>query len=483
MISCGYNGGVWPEITVSLPSPSPRPIRRLYAFYRDADYFRQLFSLGAPIAFQQTVIALLNMVALVMVGQKGETAVAAVGLASQVFFLLNLALFGIASGSAIFTAQLWGKKDIANLRKVLGLCLMFGLLVSLIFFLISECLSAQILGIFSRDPQLIDVGSRYLRIFAWSYFFFTITYIYSLILRSTGNVRLPMFVSTAALSLNILLTFGLIFGEFGLPEMGVNGAATAIVISRALECFSLLLLSYSRRTAVAATLQELLALKFSFILNVLKPVLPVALNEFLWSMGTTAYTVVYARIGTGPIAAVNMIATIDNLAFAFITGIANATAIMVGNRIGSGEEGTAYKYAGRSLGLGALTGMTLGGIALLSADGVLSLFKVSPTVLHDARVILLIFGTLLWLRAMNSIMVVGVLRSGGDTRFCLFMDGVIIWVVGVPAAALGAFTFHLPVYWVYLLAMTEEVTKWFIGMPRYLSHKWIHDLARSVSAN
>jgi putative MATE family efflux protein len=460
--------------------PGSRLPSRLH-FFLDREYFRQLAKFGLPIAFQQVIVALLNMVGVLMVGQKGEAAVAAVGLASQVFFLLNLVLFGIGSGSAIFTAQLWGKKDVPRLRKVLSLCLTLSLGASLIFFLLSEFFPSAIIAIFSRDPAVIHLGGAYLRVFAWSFLFFTITYIFSAILRSIGNVRLPMFVGISALVVNIILTYGLIFGRLGFPALGIEGAAVAVVVSRFLECTLLLVLIYARRLPVAANARELLSFDFSFALAVLKPVLPVVLNEFLWSLGVTAYSVIYARMGTASIASINMIATIDNLVFAIITGISTSTAIMVGNRIGAGAEEEAYRYSVRSLFMGAVTGLLLGGIAVLGADGILALYKVSPIVLQNAETTLLVFGAFLWLRATNSIMIVGVLRSGGDTRFCLFVDGVIIWLVGVPAALIGAFVFHLPVYWVYLLAMADELTKCLVELPRFVSRKWIHNLARTVS--
>jgi putative MATE family efflux protein len=302
-----------------------------------------------------------------------------------------------------------------------------------------------------------------------------------MMLRSTGNVRLPMFVSIGALAVNTLLSYGLIFGELGLPALGIQGAAVSVVISRFLECAVLLILIYAQHLPVAAPIRELLSFDLGFILKVLKPVLPVVLNEFLWSMGTTLYSVVYARMGTASIAAINMISTIDNLAFAVLTAIGTATAIMVGHRIGEGEEQEAFRTSLRSLIVGAVTGLLLGGIALLGADHILALFKVSPTVLHYAETTLLVFGACLWLRGTNSILVVGVLRAGGDTHFCLILDGFIIWLVGVPATLIGAFVFHLPIYWVYLLAMTDEVTKCIVGMPRVISRRWIHNLAQTVS--
>jgi len=390
-------------------------------------------------------------------------------------------VFGITSGSAIFTAQLWGKSDIPNIHKVLGLSLLLAILASGSFFILAEVFPTQVLAVYSEDPNVVALGSAYLKIYGFSFLFFAVTVSYSTILRSIGNVRMPLAVSALSLMLNTLLSYGLIFGKLGLPEMGVTGAAIAIVIARIVECAGILSSTYLTKSPVAASLKELLDIDLKFIGRVLKPVLPVALNEFLWAMGITTYNSIYARIGTESIAAMNMISTIENLVFAIVNGICLSTTVMVGHHIGGGEEKRAFNDAGRSLGLGALAGLLLGGIALLVGDGILTLYKVSPAVLQNAHRVLIIFGSIFWLRAMNAILVVGVLRGGGDTRFSLFLDGFIIWIVGVPLAALGAFVLHLPVYWVYLLVMSEEVTKWCIGLFRFFSRKWIHNLTHSLT--
>jgi putative MATE family efflux protein len=465
----------------SSPTPKPplKPVHK-YRFGYDRAYFREFSKLAAPIILQGLAAAALNMVGTIMVGQKGETAVAAVGLAGQMFFLLTLAVFGIASGSAIFTAQLWGKRDTHNIHRVLGLTLALALLAGIIFFLLAEIFPSQVMALYSNDPAVVKLGSDYLRIYGYSFLFFAVTVSYSTVLRSIGNVRLPMIVSSLALVLNTLLSYGLIFGKFGLPVMGVTGAAVAIVISRVLECAGIVAATYLSRSPVSAGLKEILDFDWSFVLRVLKPVLPVALNEVLWSLGITTYNAIYAHIGTESIAAVNMLSTIENLAWAFMNGISLSTAVMVGHRIGRGEEEQAHQTAGLSLWMAGSVGVLVGAVALLGGDSILALFNVSPVVIANAHRLLIIFGSILWVRAMNATIVLGILRAGGDTRFSLFLDGFIIWIVGVPLAALGVFVFHLPVHWVYLLAMSEEITKCCIGLIRFFSRKWIHNLTHTL---
>lgn len=422
------------------------------------------------------------MVGWVMIGQLGAVPVASVGLANQIFFLLNLMLFGITSGSAMFTAQLWGKRDVLNIRKVLGLALTLGLAAGTLFLVIAEFFPEWALSIYSTDPAVIALGSDYLRILGFSFLLYAISFCYSAVLRSTGDVQTPLIVTIASLTVNILLSYALIFGKFSLPALGVHGAAIAVLISRIVECSAILWLTYRKHSPAAGKIRELFSYNLAFASSVLKPVLPVVVNEMLWSMGTTAYSVVYARISTDAIAAMNIVGSIDQMALVLFNAVGHACAVLVGNQIGAGDEEQAFRYAARSEALGMLGALGIGSVVVAGANSILSLYNVPPTVIDYAHRVLTILGMLLWLRASNMILFIGIFRSGGDTRFALVLDGLIIWVVGVPLAFAGAFLFHLPVYWVYLLVMSEEITKWLLGVYRFFSRKWIHNLAKTVGS-
>ena len=454
--------------------------RKALDYYRDPEYFKEVQKIAIPIIIQQFTFAGLNMVSVMLVGQKGESSVAAVGFAGQIAFLLNLVHFGIISGAAMFTAQFWGRRDISNLRRVLGLCLVFAMSASLVFFLLSQFVPSQILHIYTKDEAVIALGVDYVRTFSWTFLFFAITFSYSLVMRSTGDVKTPTTVSVGALSLSTLLSYSLIFGKFGLPEMGIQGAAVGAVIARALECVTLVTVTYAMKSPVAASMRELLSFDRAFIGKVIKPMLPVMLNELFWAMGITTYNVIYGRMGTSSFAAMNIVGTIEQMAFVIFIGISNATSVLVGNRIGADKEDEAYLYAGRSLGLGVVGGILIGLILQLVKAPVLSLYNVSPEVIENAGYVINVITAFLWVRVNNMTIVVGVLRAGGDTRFSLFLDGIIIWLVGVPMAYIGANVLHLPVYFVYLCAMSEETAKWILGMWRYRSRRWINNLAAQV---
>ncbi len=448
----------------------------------DRTFYTRLLALAVPIMIQSFVSSSLNLLDVLMIGQLGEISVAAVGLSNQVFFLLVFLLFGISSGAGVFTAQLWGKGDVPSIHRVMGIGLVMGVGGSLFFSFMALVLPHVALNIYTNDPAVIQTGSGYLRIAGWSYPLTAISFIYAATLRSTGNTRPPMFVSAIALSLKTLLNYLLIFGYLGMPEMGIRGAALATVIARSLECLLLIGYTYLSRAPTAAALRTLFTFQRNFVTTFLKIALPVVINEMLWSLGISTYNAIYAHISTESAAAIQIASTIESLAFVIFIGISDATGILVGNKIGAQENETAYHYGRRSLTLVVIGAMLMGVCIYLLSGSILSLYKVSPQVLEYTRNILLVMAGALWIRVSNMTAIVGILRSGGDTVFSMFLDGGTMWVVGVPSALLAAFVFHLPVHWVYLVIMSEELVKFFISLWRFRSGRWVHNISQSVPA-
>lgn len=451
----------------------------LLEFFKDKEFFRTFLKLAMPIAIQNLMISSLNMVDTIMVGRLGEAQIASVGLSNQVFFLLNLLMFGIVSGSAIFMSQYWGKKDVLNIRRVLGLSLVLSTTAAALFTIACLVVPEWILGLFSRDPEVIFMGSQFLRVVSISYIMTAITFCFYFALRSTGQARLPMRVSAMALIINTVLNYVLIFGKLGLPAMGIRGSALGTVIARTFELTLLLTVIYRYDNVVAGRFKELFDFTRNFINRFLHTTIPVILNECLWSVGVTMYSVVYARMGTGIIASINIASTIERIALVLFIGMGNACAVMVGNQIGANDEKKAYDYAKKFITMGPFIGIFMGMLLIGCSGWVLSAFKVSVSV-HDAAArILLVIAIVFPIRIFNNIMIVGVLRSGGDTKFSLIMDTAGVWLIAVPLAFVGGLVLKLPVEWVYVLVVLEEVFKFIFGVWRFLSKKWINNLVNA----
>jgi len=452
------------------------------SFLRDREFIRSMLAIALPVAFQQLITASLNMIDVLMVGQLGETSVAALGLANQIFFLLILFLFGVTSGMSIFTAQYWGKGDVENIRKVLGICLAIAVFVATAFTLAATLIPQTLMRIYTEDQEVIRVGSEYLRIVGLSYVMMAVTVSYISVLRSITMVKLTVIVSVLALGLKTILAYLLIFGIGIFPELGVRGAAIGTAVGWTFQCILLLILVYTLKTPLAANPLSFFRFSRPFVTNVLRTSMPAAINEVLWSVGFSSYNAVYARIGTDAIAAVNINATIEELVFVLFIGLGNACAVMIGNKIGAGEKNIAFEYGRRFLMIGVTVAVIGGAVAFSLRETVVGLYEISPSAANNLRGLMLVFALSAWLKMLNFMLFIGAMRAGGDTRYAMFTELFSVWGIGVPAALIGGFVLHLPVYGVYALVLLEEAVKAVIVFRRFLSRKWIHDLV-SVPAD
>lgn len=452
------------------------------SLFNDKAYFRTLLTLALPIIIQNFITASMNIIDVAMIGQMGDNAVAAVGLSNQAFFIMTLFLFGVGTGSAIFTAQFWGRHDLVNVRKVLGLCVSISVTGALLFSVVAIFFPHAFLSIYTDKPEVIDFGVKYLRIVGFSYVMTAITYSFSSVLRSTEEVRLPVFVSGGAIILKTGLNYVLIFGLFGAPALGVEGAAIGTLIARLVECSVLLLLTYGLKKSAAAKLREMDGFRSGYLGKYIKLAMPVVFNEVAWAIGVSIYNVVYAHISTEAIAAMNIVSSIENLAFVLFMAISDATGIMIGNRIGAGEEQRAREYARRSLTLGVMGAILVGVGIFLNIDHILSIYNVSETARSYSHNVLMVMSCVLWVKVSNLLIIVGVLRAGGDTHFGVMLDISTVWLVGVPMSLIGGLVLHLPVYTVYLLIASEEAVKFMIGIQRFRSGKWLHNLIQNIAA-
>src|SRR6185503_14818082 len=446
------------------------------SFLRDKQFFRAMLALALPVAFQLLITAGLNMMDVLMVGQLGETAVAALGLANQIFFLLILFLFGVTSGMSIFTAQFWGKGDTEHIHHVLGICLIVSVSVGLLFSLAATLIPENLMKFYTEDPEVIRLGSDYLRIVGMSYVMTAISVSYISILRSITFVKLTVVVSVLALIIKTSIAYLLIFGIGDLPALGVRGAAVGTTVGWIFECVLLLILVYAFKTPLAANLFSFVKFNREFLFKVLRSSMPAAANEVLWSVGITTYNAVYARIGTDAIAAVNINATIEELLFVLFIGLGNACSVMVGNKIGEGKKDLAFEYGRRFTIIGVIFAIAGGVFVISIRDVVAGLYELSPSALQNLYGLMLVYSLSIWLRVFNFMLFIGALRAGGDTRYAMFTELFSIWLIGVPSALIGGFVLHLPVYGVYTMVLLEEAIKAIIIFKRFLSRKWIHDL-------
>ena len=435
-------------------------------------FYTSLFTIAIPISLQALLQNFVNMLDTVMIGRLGSVEIAAVGLGNQIFFILNMILFGITSGGGVFIAQFWGKKDLSGIRRSLGLMTLIAAFVALVFTVLGLLIPHQLIRIYSPDPEVVHVGGEYLRLACLSYIPTAISFSITLALRSTERVKLPLVCTSVSLLTNAGANYLLIF----LAGLGVKGAAIATVFSRLVELVILLSWTYSQGYEICGKLRELLGFDWSFVFKYLKIAFPVIVNETFWGLGTSVYNGIYAHAGTDSFTAYSITGTISQLTWVFCMGFGNGIGVLIGKLIGEKKLDQARAYALRSMWFMPLVGAVVGVLLLPLSKLLPFLFNVEPEIIKMATQILMILILLYPFNSFCMDWVVGVCRAGGDTVFSAVGELIVLWGVAIPLGYVAAFVLHLPGPMIFLFLSSESIVKAVIGVIRILSGKWLHEV-------
>jgi putative MATE family efflux protein len=463
-------------------------MNQLKKMMQDKSFLKKTFAITVPIAVQNLLNSMLNLVDTLMIGQLGESSVAAVGLANKVFFVFSLLMFGVCSGSGVLASQYYGKREMLNIRRVLRMSLLIGVGGSFLFLIPGTFFPKFVMRIFTPQEGTIAIGASYLAVIAISYPLTAVTNSYVAILRSMNYVKLPVLITLLAIGVNVTLNYVLIFGKFGFPEMGVAGAALATVIARVVEFSTLLLVVRMHKAGddgigdfihtkyVKAKENGIAFLNHAFVNKYILTAVPVIANEFMWGLGVTMYSLVYGRMGDAATAAITITGTVEQVALVFFFGICNAAAVVLGNELGADQLEKAEEHAKNYMILLFIITLFGATITIASRDLVISIFAVSDVVANYIRLCITVFALYMPVRMINTLLIVAILRSGGDTKAALFLDVSGVWLIGIPMAVLGGLVFHFPIYIVYALIMIEEVYKVILGFIRYKQKKWLKNI-------
>lgn len=440
-------------------------------------FYKDLFSLVMPITVQNLMTALVSAADVVMTGAVSQDALSAVSLASQVQFVLNLFYMGLAIGTTILASQYFGKGDRRTVERVLGIGLKFSAVISLIFFAGAAVFPEVLMGIFTADKILIVSGSIYLRIVSFSYLFMGISQIYLCIMKNSGKALMSTVISSSAMLLNILLNAVLIFGLFGLPRLGIAGAALATVISRSAELLWCLFISKAS-DGIKIRPGDIIHSPKVLLGDFIRYSAPVLANEMAWGGGFTMYSVIMGHLGSDAVAANSVANVVKNIVTALCLGVGSGGGILLGNVLGKGNLKKAKDYAGKLIKTAVLSGLLGGGIILLARPLILAASDLSAISKEYLSMMLLICTYYVVGKAVNATLIAGIFCAGGDTKFGLICDTVNMWLFAVPLGFLGAFVFHMPVAAVYFLISLDEIVKIPFEIFHYKKYRWLQVLTR-----
>ncbi len=442
-------------------------------------FWGSVLSLGIPIAVQNLLTSSFALVDTLMVGQLGDISLAAVGMAGQWSWFLNMVLFGICSGASVFFAQFFGEGNHGGVVKTYGIASSSTVLVSLLFAVLGYVFPKQVISIFNRNPDVLDAGIRYLKIAVFSYPAIALNMIVCTVLRSTRRVKLPMYVAFFTTIANAFLDYGLIFGAFGLPKLGIEGAAIATVISSwSGPIVIYLIMALARDDVLFAPVREMFGFTGRMIAEFYKKAFPVILNESLWGLGTICYNIIFSNLGYEYSAAVTILRTFENIAFSFFVGFNNAGCVMVGQDIGAGNIKRALADARRFMFLVPAAGVVIGILIVFFRQPLIHIFNmggnISEKTLTAAMGIMLVYAIELPVRNIPYVTIVGVFRSGGDTKTGVKYDFLCLWGISLPVTFLAAFVFKIPFVFVFACSYVfEDYLKSVLCLRHFASKRWI----------
>ena len=448
----------------------------------DKKFYKILVSLCIPIIVQNLISTSVNIIDTVMISSLGEASVASIGVANQFFFLFNMTISGLTGGAGLFISQFFGRNDTKNIKKITSLSVFLGILLGLLFLIPAVFFPKLIIHFFSYDPEVIKLCTDYFSIIAFCYPLIAISMVFSMGSRSIRNPNLGMICSGIALVTNVILNYCLIFGHLGFPAMGVKGAALATVIARIVEFVLLVGYIYfiKKDYLLKFNLSDFKSIDKLFLNTFISKSLPILLNDSLWAVGTVLYSVAYAKAGTSAIAASQIATSTGNFFIMTAVCVAIGASIMLGNELGSDNTYIAIDYAKKFSKIVFIIGSILGILLILSIPILLKIFSVSDTIRPDIIKIFFIMGVFMGLRAFNTLIIIGVLRSGGDTKYSLFLELGCMWLVSLPLTFIFAVK-EAPIYLLVLLTYSEEIVKFVFGVPRALSKKWATNIVKELN--
>jgi len=442
---------------------------------------RKIWVVAIPIIFQNLIDAAVNSADVLMLNFVGQSAISAVSLANSMISIFFMFLYGIGTGIAMLSAQYFGKGDLSTIEKIEGIGLKFALSVAAVGAVCALTIPDKLMRIYTNDEALIELGAKYLMYIAPGLIFWAISSVYMSILRCIDKVKVSTVLEAVSLIANVLLNAVFIFGLLGVPKMGVAGVALATLISRFIQMAGCFAVSVFMKPQVSLTFRTMFKRYRILEKDFTGMALPAIGNDLVWSVAFSVYSMIMGHLGDDVVAAYSINNVVRNLGTVLCYGIAAASGIIVGQILGEDKREEGIKAGHACFRLSIITGIIGGLIVLAFTPLTLSIVSISDRALDYLRFMLLLNTYYITGTAVNTTLIVGVFRAGGDSKFGFKCDFIDMWLYAVPLGLIAAFVLKLPVKWVYFLLCTDEFVKWPWVFKHFFGYKWAQNITRESS--
>lgn len=439
------------------------------------EFTKKLLSIVLPITFGQFMLAVVSASDALMLGLLSQDALSAVSLAGQISFVESLFLAAMSIGLSMLASQYWGKGDRAAVERIFAYVMKITAIISFVFFIASLFIPSTLMKIFTKEEVLIQNGITYLKNVSLSFLLTGISQIYIAILKNSGKAIKVSIISFVSVMTNIILNAILIFGLFGLPKLGIAGAAIATVISKIIELIWCILES-NRFNSIKLKLKNLINDDTILKKDFWKYSSPILGNQISWGVGFTMYSVIMGHLGSDAVAANSIASTIKGLVVCFCVGLSNGGAIMIGNELGAARLERAKDYGRRLERIAIIYGVIAGLIMISLIPIILKFTELSDVATHYLKWMILISSLYMVGKSVNTLTISGIFAAGGDSKFGFICDTITMWCFSVPLGFITAFILKLPVLAVYTIINLDEIVKLPAVYKHYKKYNWVKDL-------
>ncbi len=445
---------------------------------RETSFYKNIMLLAVPIILQQFLRVSVDTADSIMLGSIDQLQMSAVSQSQQIFFIFYTLCSGLSAGCCVLIAQYWGRQAKEQIRILFATgirtVVIFGFVISALVLIFPH----HVMRIYSSDPAIIELGVSYLRIAAWMYVPCGMSTMMFACCRGIEQVKISFIANVISYPLNILLDYCLIFGRFGMPEMGIRGAAVGAVAARIVELLILSAFVFFKEERIRMRIKDLFKRDRQLRNDFMLVCIPIVAHELIWSTGTTAGSAITGQMNSSVVGGYNVANTFCQLAACLMNGILQACSVTIGKTIGAGfSRDTIKKQAYSVLALGCAGGIFLGIVTVVFGMPFMGLYQLTPETRHYAIQFMIIFALVWPFYGMEMTGIIATLRAGGDGKTGFITDIFTMWLITIPLATLGAFVLDWPPAAVITIIKINIVLEALVGIWRIRSMKWIRNLA------
>lgn len=452
-------------------------IRKLFS--EDREFYVRVLTLALPIALQSLISISVNMLDTIMVGRLSEEALSAASLANQFISIYHIFCMGLGMGASVLVSRYWGMRETEPgkaaeaLKKTVCIMVRLTLGLALLFAVVTAVMPGSVMRMYTPEDSMISLGVIYLKYSVVTYFFLGLSLVCTIVLRSVGQVRMPLYVSIGAFFVNLGANYGLIFGKLGMPRMGIAGAALGTLAARVFEAGVICGYLFFFDKKIGFRVRHLLMRTGDLIGEYVRISIPVLVSDGILAIGNNTVAMVVGRLSMSFVAANAVTSVTQQLSNVLAQGVAQAGAIVTGQTLGQGEREKALRQGYAFLGLGLSLGLFAALVIRLISGPVIHAYDMSPETVGVARQLMDAIGFIMIFQSANSIMTKGVLRGGGDTKMLMLADNIFLWLLSIPLGLLAGFVLNLPAFWIYTCLKADQIAKTVWCVFRLKGGKWI----------